>query len=96
MTTLRKRQNQYRTVKVDFECFPEEINVREYELHGHLQGQRINRLKGMNIFDFDVIVWLKTSRNSKNKIEFLQCLGVRNCSEGLTTIILKKKRVQLK
>lgn len=94
MTILRKRLNQYLTVKVEFASFPEEIKVREYEFFGHLQGQRLNRVKGMNVFDFDLIIWLRNSVNAKKEVEFIHCGGMVYGSTDITPIVLRKKKIQ--
>lgn len=89
--TLRKYENRYRSVEVKLESFPAEIQPRNYSLFGYLCGERVNRSKDLNIFDFDTIVYLKNSRNAKNEIEYVHCLGHRLGCDFLTPLILKKK-----
>lgn len=89
--TLRKYENRYRSVEVKLESFPAEVQPRNYSLFGYLCGERVNRSKDLNIFDFDTIVYLKNSRNAKNEIEYVHCLGHRSGSDFLTPIVLKKK-----
>lgn len=45
MITYIKRVNQYLTIQVQFDSFPEIIDPKKYEYFGHLQGERINLLK---------------------------------------------------
>lgn len=89
--TLRKKENQYRTIQVQFESFPKDIKPREFNFYGYLNGERINRIKEMTLFCFDTIVYLKNSKNTKNEIEYVHCLGWRSDTKLFTPIILKRK-----
>lgn len=89
--TLRKIENQYRTIQVKLESFPDDIRPKDYALFGYLNGERINRIKDMTLFSFDLVIYLKNSLNLKNEIEFIHCLGWRNDTNLFTPIILKRK-----
>lgn len=78
MKTLTKYVNRYRTLKVDMECFPEAIDVEQLKFYGHFQGERINRIKGMTLFDFESIVFVKESINAITRKNFIQCVAFRD------------------
>ena len=87
----RKYVNQYRTIKVQFESFPEHIRPKDFNFYAYLNGERANKVKGMTLFDFDTIIFLQESKNTKNEIEYVHCLAHRDGSTFLTPIILKRK-----
>lgn len=86
---LTRTVNRYQTDAVNFHSFPDEIDVKQLRYYGHLQGERVNRLKGVTIWDFTDIEWLKKSCNSKNEIEFVHCVGRVGNSIGLTALVLR-------
>ena len=91
VTTLRKRINQYVTFETQFLNFPKELNVRNCICFGYLQGMRVNKLKGMSVFTFDSVSYLRTSQNAKTKDLYIHCLGYIEHTKTITSIILKEQ-----
>ena len=90
-TILRKRINKYRTMETAFLKFPDEINVRELEYIGYLQGIRTIYGKEIDFFNFDTISFISESINKKSSGLFIHCEACRHTEKSITIVIFKIK-----
>jgi hypothetical protein len=93
MRTLKREINRYRTLEVQLINFPADIRLSMYEYHGHLQGERVNIMKGIDVFTFDTVSFLKSSQNAKITHEFIHAIGYRSKEKSVSTIIFKKRQI---
>jgi len=90
MRTLRREINRYRTLEVQLINFPADIRLSMYEYHGHLQGERVNIMKGIDVFTFDTVSFLKSSQNAKITHEFIHAIGYRSKEKACQQLFLGK------
>ena len=83
MKTLTKHFHRYNTQRVNFISFPESVNIHNLNFYGYLKNNQVSKYKGVTIFNFDTISYLRTSETG-----FIHAVGLI----GLVTtaIILKE------
>ena len=91
MRTLKRYINQYRTIETKLINFPDDIMLSTYVYKGHLQGERVNKMQGIDAFTFDTISFLKTSQNAKKTTTFIHAIGYRSAEKSVSTIIFEKR-----
>jgi hypothetical protein len=67
-------------------------DIKSFEVHGFLQGERTDRIKGLTLDHFDTIQLIERSENAKTKEEFFHAIGYRIKDQKYTILILKRKR----
>ena len=81
---LKKRINQYRTIKTFFVMFPSAIDIKTLEIESYTLENGQSRLKGISVFNFDTISLINISSKG-----FYQCIGLNGSKQN--QIILKQK-----
>lgn len=85
----RFERERFREIPVQMLYFPEGINPEEYEIHRHVQGEH-NDNQQLKKEHFDCIQFVCKSINSKNRKEFIHCVGSRR-KEGSDVVLIMKK-----
>ena len=93
MVTIKESYSErFRTIPNQVIHAPFEINLNDYEIHGYLMGQRVDKLNGLNLKHFDSIQVIKASENRLNKKNFVHAIGHRIKEKEFTILILKLKQ----
>lgn len=83
MKTLTKHFHRYNTQRVNFLNFPESVNINNLNFYGYLKNNQVSKYKGVTIFNFDTISFLRASQTG-----FIHCVGL--IGKITTAIILKE------
>jgi len=87
MKTLTKFTRPEPTLFVGFE--EHNINTNELTIKGYLQGQRVDKLKGLKTSFYDMIQYIGEAPNAKNNKGFIQALAWTKNKNIYQVLILK-------
>lgn len=87
------RAERFRIVDAQFIHAPKWFNIEQFEVHGYLQGERVDMVNALTLDHFDEITYIGKSFNSKNEKQFYHVIGFRADTQKNTVIVLKRKEL---
>lgn len=90
---IQPRAERFRIVDAQFIHGPKWFKIDLFEVHGYLQGERVDMVESLTLDHFDEITYIGKSFNSKNEKMFYHVIGFRADTQKNTLIVLKKKPI---
>lgn len=90
ITTSVPVKERFRTIRTPILYEIDGVDLKDYHIHGYLQGERVDKLQGLSISHFDQIQVVKRSTNAKKGGDFVHAIGYRAKENQFLILILKK------
>jgi len=87
----KEKKERFRTIQPQIFYLIPGVDIFDYEVDGYLQGERVDKLKGLTIAHYDQIQIIRKSTNTNKGGEFLHGIGWRKKENQYTCLVLKKK-----
>lgn len=88
---IEPKQERFRLVDAQFIHAPKWFNIVDFEVHGYLQGERVDMVASLTLDHFDELTYVGRSFNVKNSEKFYHVIGFRADTQRNTIIVLKRK-----
>lgn len=89
MITQPKTERFRKIAPQQFINFPANIDPLKLDVHGYLQGERVDKCKGLTIANFSSVTFLHESVNSNNKRNFIHALATVNRNDKTVVLVLR-------
>lgn len=87
------RAERFRIVDAQFIHGPKWFKIDLFEIHGYLQGERVDMVESLTLDHFDELTYIGKSFNVKNQNLFYHVIGFRADTQKNTVIVLRKKEI---